>query len=278
MSDLLQEVQRWQKLERAAASSDRWTGWAQSMIGRYGRLLPRHHGVAMTLAQPPELLYMSCQQWEHAAWTLCPQINLAISPILRQTVWRGAPTLPMAQARLVSPKPPSPIGQRAPTQQAGAGQALDDNLPAVHPPAEHQTLVFPAPDPGWHAPLKRVFARTQVEDVHESVTVSHVTRESLFERQSLQILRRVVEERQRVEAWVRGTIVTRQQQEWTSVVTAAQAREVVTHSPRGPRVGAPGMAQVASSPSVDIEQLTDQVVRHIDRRIVAHRERMGKAF
>jgi hypothetical protein len=41
----------------------------------------------------------------------------------------------------------------------------------------------------------------------------------------------------------------------------------------------PGVAPVAAQPavpSVDLERLTDQVVRQIDRRIVAHRERVGR--
>jgi hypothetical protein len=35
--------------------------------------------------------------------------------------------------------------------------------------------------------------------------------------------------------------------------------------------GAPGAA-----PALDLERLADSVVRHIDRRIVAHRERVGR--
>jgi hypothetical protein len=278
MSGMGQDVPRWQPPDRASVPSNRWTGWAQSVRERHGRILLRHHGVGMALAQPPERLYVSCQRWEHAAWTLCPQIHLAISPILRQTVWRGAPVLPMPQACPASPRPPSLIGQRAPAQQPAERWAVERDLADVNPLGEQQPLVLPALDTDWHMPLKRVFARVNVEDVHETVTVSQVTRQSLVAQQSLQMLRRVVEERQRVEAWERRAIMTRQQKEVTPVVTAAEAREVVMHSPRGPRVGGSGITQTASPPAIDLEQLTEQVVRHIDSRIVAHRERLGRPF
>ncbi len=41
---------------------------------------------------------------------------------------------------------------------------------------------------------------------------------------------------------------------------------------------ASGRSASAGSPraAVDLERLTDQVVRQIDRRIVAHRERLGR--
>jgi len=53
---------------------------------------------------------------------------------------------------------------------------------------------------------------------------------------------------------------------------------LIAQSPRGLKVGAPGMTPRAWSSSLDIDQLTEQVVRNIDRQIVAYRERMGRVF
>jgi hypothetical protein len=278
MSALLQELQRWQGSDRAANASERWTGWAQSLSERYGRIPSRHHGVAMTLAQAPEWLVVHCQRWEHAAWTLCPQINLAIGPILRQTVWPGAHVLPMTQVRSASPVPVALSRQWAPARPPSESSLVSPELRDLPRPAERQPPALAASDADWRMPLQRVFARTHVEDVHDSVTVAQVRRESLFAQQSHQILRRVSEERQRVESWQQRNIVTRHRKELTSVITEAEAREVVMQSPRGLRVGGSGMAQMTSPPAVDIERLTDEVVRHIDRRIVAHRERLGRPF
>jgi hypothetical protein len=278
MSGMRQDIQRWQQPDRPGVPSDRWTGWAQSLRERHGHIFLRHHGMAMTLAMPSALFYVCCQRWENAAWTLCPQINLAISPILQQTIWHRASVLLAAQARSVPARTPLPISARAPAQQPGERQWVGADLLEPALPAGKQMLALAAPDPDWHMPLQRVFRRANVDDVYETVMVSQVHHARLVAQQSLQILRRVVEERQRVEASERRTIMTRQQKEVTSVVTAAEAREVMMHSPHGPKVGGSGMTQTASPPAINLEQLTDQVVRHIDSRIVAHRERMGKLF
>jgi hypothetical protein len=248
MSGMRQDVQRWQQPDRPGVPSDRWTGWAQSLRERHGHILLRHHGVAMTLAMPSALFYVCCQRWENAAWTLSPQINLAISPILQQTVWHRASVLLAAQASSVPLRPPLPISARVPAQQPAERQWVGADLPEAALPAGKPMFALAELDPGWHMPLQRVFRRANVEDVYETVTVSRVHHARLVAQQSLQIWRRVVEERQRVEGWERRTIMTRQQKEVTSVVTAAEAREVMMHSPHGPKVGGSGMTQTVSPP------------------------------
>lgn len=52
--------------------------------------------------------------------------------------------------------------------------------------------------------------------------------------------------------------------------------EEVFESPRAVKAGFAGISP--SRTPIDIEQLTDQVVRNIDNRIVAHRERLGRVF
>jgi hypothetical protein len=39
-----------------------------------------------------------------------------------------------------------------------------------------------------------------------------------------------------------------------------------------------GVRSLAPSPVVNLEKLTEEVVRRIDDRILAHRERIGKVF
>jgi hypothetical protein len=51
---------------------------------------------------------------------------------------------------------------------------------------------------------------------------------------------------------------------------SARFADQATHAVRTP-------AQ-PDGPQLDVERLTDQVVRRIDERIVAYRERMGKSF
>jgi hypothetical protein len=51
-------------------------------------------------------------------------------------------------------------------------------------------------------------------------------------------------------------------------------------SPAGPRPTATGGHRLSppSAPPADVEQLAEQVIRQIDRRMVAYRERMGRSF
>ena len=95
-------------------------------------------------------------------------------------------------------------------------------------------------------------------------------------RGSVEILRRIIDERARVEARVHSILVMRRPP--MPVVNAAAVDTVIAQSPWGLKVGAPAMTPQAGSSSVDIERLTEQVVRNIDRQIVAYRERMGRVF
>ncbi|HSJ55423.1 MAG TPA: hypothetical protein VLC52_16895, partial [Anaerolineae bacterium] len=44
------------------------------------------------------------------------------------------------------------------------------------------------------------------------------------------------------------------------------------------RMPGQGMAMGMAGPAINVEQLTDQVVQSIDRRILAERERMGRLY
>jgi hypothetical protein len=59
---------------------------------------------------------------------------------------------------------------------------------------------------------------------------------------------------------------------------ALAQNEQTKPDPSRPRSSAPAWPQAATSPVINVEQLTDQVLRQIDRRFVAYRERMGKPF
>jgi len=58
------------------------------------------------------------------------------------------------------------------------------------------------------------------------------------------------------------------------------AREHGRGAPAGPAPGAPDPRRTLDAspapPRIDVEQLADQVVRRIDDRIIAHRERLGR--
>jgi hypothetical protein len=126
----------------------------------------------------------------------------------------------------------------------------------VHPPTTKPVLALARPSPASEIVAARDAART-----HDSPAAP-----------SLAIIRRVVQERRRVEQRAPLPLVT--QRPAASAMRANGADATIMQSPRGARVGGPGMAQ--PPPAIDIERLIDQVVRQINHGIIAQRERMGR--
>lgn len=98
------------------------------------------------------------------------------------------------------------------------------------------------------------------------------------------LYRRVIETAQRVEVRPAPAIMVRQPvappipADNGRANTGVGSDATVLQSPRGPRVGATGLAPGVVPSDLDIERLTEKVVRKIDDRILAYRERMGKVF
>lgn len=252
MKNLLKKLTPGQRRIRSGACDNRWLGWAQSMADRHSRIAVNHRGLSLTFLHPATTLLLRCEQWRRAAWTITPQINLSISPILQ-------------------------LFQRASGRESASEQRTDrDRAPLENSVTNTQAFIIEQQSSAWQRPLQRVFAFAMVEEAGEMWPVSRARHETLLVERSLQVVRRVVDERRRVEEQTRRTLVAREQRS-VSRTAAAAAQETVMQSPRGLRAGAQGMMQTAAPP-IDIEQLTDRVVRNIDSRIIAHRERMGRLF
>jgi hypothetical protein len=279
MSAMLREVLRWRGGARCQFPARRWLGWAQRLGERYGRIFQRHSDLSMTLMQPPALLYSCCQRWEHVAWSLYPQIKLAIHPILQQTVWHAAPPSLVdhqvfalsPSIRLENPATKRWLEWRPQRVKSARGE---DSVTGIKQAQGPENPLF-----AWGTPLKRVFTRFNIEHLDEGVTVSRVHRENLPLEQTQRIVRRVLNERQRIETrTAHQAMVIRRQQEMTPAISVSEKSPMAMNSPWGLKVGTPGMSQPLPPLPMDIERLTEQVVRHIDQKIVAHRERMGRVF
>lgn len=92
-------------------------------------------------------------------------------------------------------------------------------------------------------------------------------------------VRRVLEKCERVEERPRQSLVLRREVQ-AAVATTSDSRlkEIIATSPWGISVGKSGFAMTDGQMPIDLNRLTDQVVRQIDDRMVAHRERMGTVF
>jgi len=121
----------------------------------------------------------------------------------------------------------------------------------------------------WGVELGKVLAQRIVPELRDPA-------DPPLEHDSRTIAERVVREHSRVEQRRGSDIVIREQnrptaaavQERTSVALEQQLAAARTHSHSWPDKPA----------EINVDQLTEQVIRKIDHRIMAYRERLGRAF
>jgi hypothetical protein len=143
-----------------------------------------------------------------------------------------------------------------------------------HPGPPAPTVINSLTNDYATAALIRIFNRSKVSNEpgpdlrrFEAVTIRH----------GAQLISRIVTERNRLEETARRSFVTRVYREPAPVAKQAVSEPTIYESSVkrsaswGPPINQGGWP-------IDIENLTDQVVRSIDGRIVAHRERIGKVF
>lgn len=125
-------------------------------------------------------------------------------------------------------------------------------------------------------PLHRVFRRL----LTTGIQTEHL---ELITKESSKIARRVIEEKRRVDRYGPTSMVTKQDLAARKILESARGAETSLLEQLSEYKTAPtimhGKAPFAApGNSLNIEQLTEQVMRRIDDQIVAHKERMGKVF
>lgn len=196
----------------------------------------------------------------------------------------GLPLGPQLVLRSAAPSPHRALGDVA------SGGAAPEQVPAVDVPAND--LV------GLRVVEQRRVAGAEKRTVRRLVEQRRAVRSgSLMVRRLVERHRRVLEPsrggRASTAAGLRasgdsaataGTAGVDPQTGWAlpvaggspALVVAASAASVAAPAP-GTRDAEPHWSADRVTPaSIDLERLADQVVRHIDRRIVAHRERVGR--
>jgi hypothetical protein len=258
---LMFENNRW-RTTRKPTPAGRFGRWARSISSRHHRVGSRHRGVVMQLLRRSDPVYRSSHRWELKAWSLFPRINLAIRSILNESGVKSFST---------------------PSSRTRSHLAARNEVRPVEPGISSMTVAErnSIPEfsrPSTQTPLTRVFRRLAVQEIE---TLSR----KLLTRESLNITRRVFEDRRRIEHHVHTATVTRQDQVSRKVLehTKEAERKLAEHLAElsKARVTADtvyGMPPLSSPAAFNIEQLTEQVIRRIDDQIVAHKERMGTLF
>lgn len=281
------------KTEPKHSPADRWTTWARSIIDRHERMAARQGRLIMTLVQPLRMFTSINQRLEKFALAVFPRIQISIGPILQELARAQLPSVPSAQKSLVFPRLRGVTAlENTAVLKSYAATASDRKqlksrsfLPASMTLASapfHATQLTPGTsgdssftDQASNAlknfsqsPMDRLFARLRRQN--QGVAVKKL----LLQNESQAIAQRVVQEHLRVEQRKRGDMVMRKQNIPGGVAEnrrhelEAQFATTNTRERSWPE----------KSPEINVEQLTEQVIRRIDHRITAYRERLGRAF
>lgn len=261
---MIQQISRWQGLSGLVNPSERWTGWARSLTERHGRIPLRHGVLTMILFQPLARLYFHCQRWQNHAGKLSPQIHLAIAPILPSRFWKDQSVLPLDYVGRMDRRIPVSSGQAR--SQAGDRVIF---LGSIGSNLDQSALNNREIGGKNRVPLHQVFSRAN--GINEELQVNQ---SSLLVEESLRILRRVASERQRVEERMAMTPIARQLlQPSKDYLPATTENESQPETKTGARTW-----QQTTTAAINLDQLTEQVIRQLDHRLIAYRERMGKLF
>jgi hypothetical protein len=245
----------------------RWSRWAQSMSGRHRQVVSKHRFVVMTLLRRSLPLYFSSHRWELKAWSVFPRIKLAID--VRPQPF-GLRTSLFSQAR--------PQVDRQHDREVMRFVERTDNKTAMGSEAIVVAPSLSVSDLYGRRALDRVFLRLNSHD-------SEVRSKKILSAEALHIVHRITDERRRVEDRRETPAVLRRRrpaslsQEQMNEIVEKSANQVSALDRYGSNIrNADAMPMPFATPNFNLQQLTDHVIRQIDDRIIAHKERMGKLF
>lgn len=206
------------------------------------------------------------RHWQLSLSRLYPQIHLAIQPLLRKTAWREPPV------KVIRERGGAPAGPPRPGAERRVPEAAVRQTPA-------ERLDSPSGD---DLRIRRRGTRAANEFSTLAARLRRYTtlRDETSESVSELVFHRVARQAARVEETPhRPVLVIRRPAAGTIVARrlAASNSAQPVHPPRVTETTheAP-WARAATAPPMNIEYLTDQVIRQIDSRMVAMRERMGR--
>ena len=263
---------------------DRWTTWANSMAARHERFTARRGLLVMTLLEPLRMSVSINRRFESFAISVFPRIQVSIGGILNEIGHEQFASFPLFRSSMSFPGTNSVTRMTRIKERFSAmdyqfiERVVKQNM--NHEVATHDRRelagrtnlirVNQRSDPRvTQSPVLRVFARFEERDP------GVVLRKLLFENESQKVIERVSRDHLRVEQRTRGDMVIKTQ---TKPVAVVEDRRRELESQFASTSTARGPSWPEKPPEINVEQLTEQVIRRIDHRITAYRERLGRAF
>jgi hypothetical protein len=259
---------------------DRWTSWARAISARHERFLMRRGLLVMTLLEPLRIFSSINQRLESFAAAVYPRIQISIGPIVQQlgreefhSLFRSSTILLVANQHDWRSLP-APVRFVSLSNQTNQTVNLNNNTTLNLNESNSVTEERRTLNNLMQSPVARFFARTQ-HSHHGVVLLKNL----LVERGSQAIAERVVREHSRVEQRRQRELVIRKQNLAAAALdtrqNALQQPFASTKTQTHPWADSSGRDR---SLEINVEQLTEQVIRRIDHRITAYRERLGRAF
>jgi len=249
---------------------NRWTIWAQSMATRHERFAMRRGLLAMTLLEPLRMSLAITQRSESFAQSVFPRIQVSIASILQQIDAAQYHAF-IQQVRVHNLSSQSRSLTRS--DQSNNAVTLRHNTTAIHSLQQQFNSMIRAHQELQKfslSPVARFFARAQTSE-HGVVRLEKL----LVDHDRKTIVERVVREHSRVEQRSSSDIVMRQQK---PSADATESRTSLTLEQQLAATKTQRHVWPAKPAEINVDQLTEQVIRKIDHRIMAYRERLGRAF
>jgi hypothetical protein len=276
---------------------NRWLEWGRALSERRARVVDRSDLLSLALARQLPLRSLVSRHWLVSANWFRPQVSLAIQPLLWQTVWLDQSRLLPVPERVERPLT-APTGAQRVAGWPVANQAvffqfssalekwsrervfvsgLDGASPSAERAGASPGALFERVARPTQTPLQLVFRRL----VEAGEFMRLKSRETATETGAHSLIERIARRSQRVEELgaraatpTQTLMVTRRP---AAVTIAAAVEQAATEFRAEPVVHTAQWGSNAAPPAtINLEQITDQVMRQLDRRVIAARERMGR--
>ncbi len=248
----------------------RWTTWAKSMAARHERFTARQGRLVMTLLEPLRMSVSINWRYESFAVAVFPRIQISIGGILNELGSRTSENRTVTRMTRMKERFWT---EHDHFQFARVEQSTNRNTSEIRTHQRREILGHTHAiriDPRvTQSPVLRVFARFEERDP------GVMLRKLLYENESQKVIERVSREHLRVEQRTRGDMVIKTQTK-PAAVAGEGHRELETQFASTATTRGPSWPE--KPPEINVEQLTEQVIRRIDHRITAYRERLGRAF
>ena len=261
---------------------DRWTIWARSMAARHERLTARRGHLVMTLLEPLRMSVSIHQRFESFTVAVFPKIRVSIGGILNEIGHQQFASFSLFRKTMSlnfenfenneNSLTPGNSVTRMTLMKERFGYERSAVRDQIVNNEKNEVLIRENrlfDRRVTQSPVLRVFARFHERDA------GVMLRKLLYENESQKVTERITTDHSRVEQRTRGEMVIKTQTK-PSVAVQDRQKELEAQFASSSKTRGPSWPE--KPPEINVEQLTEQVIRKIDHRITAYRERLGRAF